>query len=221
LADTNVDSTPTNPARTRIILAVTALIFILLIFSCSGNSDTQDAPLDTNSIRTEAVATYASSLTKTLPANAGASPTPMAANPTETTPAVTFTLEPSPTANPCYNLLYINDVTIPDGTQMKAGEVFTKTWLVQNIGGCAWRAGSTLQNVGGEQMRGQTVTLSEAIQTGSKRELSVELVVPSGLNGLIQSSWRMADANGNFFGDTLTVNIVVGEIITPSATLKP
>jgi len=221
LANTSVEPTPKNPTRTRIVLAAAALILILLIFSCSGNTDTQDAPLDTNSIRTEAVATYASSLTETLPAGPIASTTLITATSAETPQAVNFTIEPSPTTNPCYKLLYINDVTIPDGTQMKAGEVFTKTWLVQNTGGCAWREGFTFRNVGGEQMRGQTVTLNEAIQTGSKRELSVQLVVPSGLNGLIQSSWRMADADGIFFGDTLSVNIVVGEIITPSVTLKP
>jgi hypothetical protein len=97
---------------------------------------------------------------------------------------------------------------------MKAGEIFTKTWLVQNIGGCAWRAGFTFNNVGGNPMRGNPVTLQEAIQTGSKREISVQLVVPSGESGLIQSSWRMADLDGNYFGDTLTINIMVGDAVT-------
>lgn len=70
-------------------------------------------------------------------------------------------------------------------------------------------------------MRGSTVTLTEAIQTGSKREISVQLVVPSGQNGLIQSAWRMADENGNFFGDTLSVNILVGSVTIPIATNTP
>ena len=70
-------------------------------------------------------------------------------------------------------------------------------------------------------MRGNTVTMTEAIQTGSKREISVQLVVPSGQNGLIQSAWRMADESGNFFGDTLSVNIFVGSIATPAATNTP
>ena len=104
---------------------------------------------------------------------------------------------------------------------MKAGEVFTKTWLVQNTGGCAWRPGFTFQHVGGDKMRGEIVTLTEAIPTGAKRELSVQLVVPSGFNGLIQSAWRMADEFGMFFGDTLFVTIQVGEIATPAATNTP
>lgn len=194
-----------------VLIALLAILGIIL-FSCTSNQTQQPDNIDTDLIRTQAVSTFASSLTETLVAV----PT-LFSSPTidvTSTPLVTVTLEPSPTTNPCYNLLYISDVSIPDGTQMKAGQVFTKTWLVQNIGGCAWRAGFTFQHVGGERMQGNTVTLTEAIQTGAKREISVELVVPSGISGLIQSSWRMADENGVFFGDTLIVNIIVGSTAT-------
>ena len=183
----------------------------ILLFSCGTNGSDQTDPVDTNALRTEAVATYASSLTETLVPAPTKSPTPNIVEPTATAPEITATLETPVTANPCYKLLWIEDVNIPDGTQMKAGETFTKTWLVQNIGGCAWRAGFTFNHFGGDPMRGSTVTLTEAIPTGAKRELSVELVVPSGVTGLIQSSWRMADENGIFFGDTLSVNITVGD----------
>ena len=186
----------------------------MLVISCSSND------VDLDAVRTEAVSTYASGLTESPVSSTQASPT-LEPVPTNTLELVTVTIEPSPTINPCYNLLYIDDVTIPDGTRMKAGEVFTKTWLVQNIGGCAWRPGFAFQHAGGEKMRGETVILTEAIPTGAKRELSVQLVVPSGLNGLIQSSWRMTDEFGIFFGDTLSVNIQVGEISTPATTSTP
>lgn len=191
-------------------------MFGVVLFSCSSNQPTDNADV----IRTQAVSTYASSLTETLVAVPTLFSTPTF-RPTVTSTAITSSPEPTATTDPCYNLFYIEDVTIPDGTQMKAGEVFTKTWLVQNIGGCAWRAGFTFEHFGGDSMRGNTVVLTEAIPTGAKREISVELVVPSGLNGLIQSSWRMADENGVFFGDTLSVNIVVGDITTPAVTNTP
>ena len=205
--------------KTRIISTLIIGVLLTLLFSCGTNSENPTDTLDVNAARTEAVATFASSLTKTLVAVPTTSPT-LTVEPTSTPLDVTGTVEVTPTANPCYNLLYIEDVTIPDNTQMKAGETFTKTWLVQNIGGCAWKPGFTFQHVGGDSMRGNTVTLTEAIQTGSKREISVQLVVPSGQNGLIQSAWRMADESGNFFGDTLSVNILVGSI-TPQATNTP
>jgi hypothetical protein len=197
--------------KTRLALILT-LILVALLFSC-GTNQTDSTYI--NLIRTQAVATYASSLTETLAPVSTAAPTlkvEQTPTPSIITATITTTPEATFTANPCYNLLWIEDVTIPDGTQMKAGEVFTKTWLVQNIGGCAWHAGFTFQNVGGDPMRGNIVTMQEAIQTGSKREISVQLVVPSGVNGIIQSSWRMADENGTFFGDTLSVNIVVGDV---------
>ncbi|MBL8100269.1 MAG: hypothetical protein JNK81_13890 [Anaerolineales bacterium] len=197
--------------KNKIIYISLLVILGALIFSCSTNPPEQN--IDFDSIRTQAVSTFASSLTETLVAVPTLSFTPVATFTITPTP-ITETPLPTATTNPCYNLLYIRDVTIPDGTQMRAGEVFTKTWEVQNIGGCAWRAGFTFQHVGGELMRGNTVTLTEAIPTGAKRQISVELVVPSGINGLIQSSWRMADENGVFFGDTLSVNIMVGSIAT-------
>lgn len=201
------------------IISLAAVVVVLaIIFSIGGQNSGQPQEVDLNAVRTEAVSTYASGLTESPESSPQASPTHEPA-PTNTLELVTVTIEPSPTINPCYNLLYIDDVTIPDGTQMKAGEVFTKTWLVQNIGGCAWRPGFTFQHVGGDKMRGETVTLTEAIPTGAKREVSVRLVVPSGFNGLIQSSWRMADEFGVFFGDTLSVNIQVGEVaVTATST---
>lgn len=207
----------------RILITIPLLIVGALLFSCGTNQTEQPAEqVDVNAIRTEAVATYASFLTETLAAESTPlfTPTPLliaTKAPTETT----STVEPSPTTNPCYNLLYIDDATIEDGTELKPGEVFTKTWLVQNIGGCAWRAGFTFRHVGGDLMRGNTVTLTDAIPTGAKREISVQLVVPSEQNGTIISAWRMADENGNFFGDTLTVQIVVNDPNAPTATPAP
>ncbi|MCE9645989.1 MAG: hypothetical protein K8S20_08320 [Chloroflexi bacterium] len=201
--------------RNKTDLLLPALTLAILLLSCGTNNSGQSDSPDANALRTEAVSTFASSLTETLAAVPAASPT-RTVRPSITFPAITLTPVTPPTSNPCYNLLWIKDVTIPDGTQMKAGEIFTKTWLVQNIGGCAWRAGFTFNNVGGNPMRGNPVTLQEAIQTGSKREISVQLVVPGGESGLIQSSWRMADLEGNYFGDTLSINIMVGDAATPT-----
>jgi len=206
--------------KPRLLSIILIGVLITLLFSCGTNSEDPADPADVNIVRTEAVATFASSLTETLVAVPSTSPT-RTVEPTFTPEEGTATVASTPTANPCYNLFYIEDVTIPDNTQMKPGEVFTKTWLVQNTGGCAWKPGFTFQHVGGDAMRGNTVTMTEAIQTGSKREISVQLVVPSGQNGLIQSAWRMADESGNFFGDTLSVNIFVGSIATPAATNTP
>ena len=103
---------------TSIILLIGVLITIL--FSCGTNAEDPADPADVNIVRTEAVATFASSLTETLVAVPSTSPT-LTVEPTFTPEEGTATLESTPTANPCYNLFYIEDVTIPDNTQMKPG----------------------------------------------------------------------------------------------------
>jgi len=209
----------------RIPIIILILILAAVLFSMLTNQTQQPPDVNTDEIRTQAVSTYASSLTETL----AAQPSPFVTPTWTSTPLIltatatpaTTTPEASSTPNDCFNLMYVEDVTIPDGTNLKAGETFTKTWLVQNTGGCAWRAGFTFQHFGGDAMRGNTVVLTEAVPTGAKRELSIQLVVPSGINGIIESAWRMADDTGTFFGDTLTVQILVGDVTTPAVTSTP
>ena len=207
--------------KTRIFTIIIILILGVFLFSYGTNSSDQKDTVDVDLVRTEAVETYVSSLTETVVAIPSASPT-LTIEPTSTPAAdITATLETPAKADSCFNLIWLKDVTIPDGTQLKPNEVFIKTWLVQNNGGCAWPPGFTFSHFGGDRMRGQTITLEEPIPVGAKREISIQLVVPSGQSGLIQSSWRMADTDGNFFGNTLSVNIVVGTFTTPSVTNIP
>jgi hypothetical protein len=207
--------------KTRILSISIILILVVLLFSCGTNNTQQTNNVDADALRTEAVETYAASLTQVLVVLPTASPT-LTAKPSATpTPEVTATLETPAVANPCYKLLWIEDRTILDGTEMKPNEVFTKTWYVQNNGGCAWAPGFTFSNFGGDPMRGQTIVFNEPVPAGAKRELSIELVVPSDQKGLLQSAWRMTDENGTFFGDTLTVNIQVGTVATPTVTKAP
>ncbi|MCC7118095.1 MAG: hypothetical protein IT310_06175 [Anaerolineales bacterium] len=191
-----------------------AIYFLSLILIACANQRATSAPdLNGDAIRTQAVETFASALTETLVALPVASPT-LTSLPSFTPAPVTETSAPEITANPCYKLLYLKDLTFPDGAHLKNNEVFTKTWEVQNNGGCAWAPGFALKHVGGESLRGEPLILTEPIPVGLKYKLSIELVAPSGQNGLVQSSWRMADANGVFFGDTLTINIIVGNSVT-------
>lgn len=203
--------------KTKILPILASLISGVLLFSCG----TKTTPVDVDAIHTEAVKTHIASQTEVLVALPPDTPTPTAESSATPTLDVTATLETPAVANPCYKLLWIEDRSIPDGTQMKPNEVFTKTWYVQNNGGCAWAPGFSFVNVGGDPMRGQPLALEEPVPAGAKREISIELAVPSGINGLIQSSWRMADQDGNYFGDTLTVNITVGDVSTPAVTATP
>ncbi|HKY54652.1 MAG TPA: NBR1-Ig-like domain-containing protein, partial [Anaerolineales bacterium] len=120
-----------------------------------------------------------------------------------------------PTAAPvggttgCYGLRFVSDVTVPDNTTMTPGQTFTKTWKVLNAGTCAWDAGFKFAFVGGEQMGGTTQTLASSVAAGSTFDISVPMTAPS-KTGTLRGNWRMSTAAGQFFGDEVYVQIVVG-----------
>jgi hypothetical protein len=118
----------------------------------------------------------------------------------------------------CYNLTYVDDVTIPDDTQMTPGQTFTKTWRVNNNGSCAWAPGFKFSLVSGDAMGGQTLTLSQSVGAGATTELSVAMTVPTGKTGTIRGDWRMATDKGEFFGEPIYVQIVVGGGSAPTNT---
>ena len=206
--------------RKNLLIFTSIAGFLLVSCGNGGSGQPSGGADDADAVRTQAVSTYIAGMTETLAARPEASVTPTSL-PSFTPAPATETPNNPKTENSCYDLLFLSDKTIPDGTFMKPNEVFTKTWLVQNNGGCAWAPGFTFSNVGGDSMQGEIITLKEPIPVGAKRELSIQLVVPSGKIGLIQSSWRMANADGNFFGDTLSVNINVGGVTTPAFTATP
>jgi hypothetical protein len=199
----------------QIILTLGAI----LIASCGGGNVPEATPtLSVNQIQTSAVSTFASALT--LTAVSAPTNTPAATQ----TPAPTLALLATSTLSglttpavpvsgvattSCYGLTFVSDVTIPDNTQMTAGRSFTKTWKVQNSGSCAWDAGFKFQNTGGDAMGGSTVTLPASVASGATYEISVPMTAPS-RSGTIRGNWRMSTGTGQFFGDEVYVQIVVG-----------
>ncbi len=209
--------------KTKVFSISAILILSMFLFSCGTSEPTK---LNVDAFHTEAVETFVLSLTQTAEAIPTVSSTPTIEATITLTPTESGEPSATPTKNLCYELLWIEDITIPDGTTMKPGEVFTKTWLVQNNGGCAWAPGFIFSNVGGDAMRGEAVKLVKPIPVGLKYELSVEMVVPSGIYGTIQSAWRMSYEPDKYFGDTLSISIIVEDpnkksTPTPAATSTP
>ena len=98
----------------------------------------------------------------------------------------------------------------PSGTTVKAGDVITKTWKVQNTGSCDWNYNYALVIVSDENFRSTWSKIGKVISPGNWSEISVILEVPNH-DGTFTGSWRLADAGGNAFGATLSVSIVVVE----------
>ncbi|KPJ88324.1 MAG: hypothetical protein AMJ53_16980, partial [Gammaproteobacteria bacterium SG8_11] len=83
--------------------------------------------------------------------------------PPETAPPIPPASEPTPTNTPvdtavptattiCDLAGFITDVTVPDGAEADPGQHFTKTWRLQNNGGCTWTSGYDVVFTSGDQM---------------------------------------------------------------------
>jgi Ig-like domain-containing protein len=120
----------------------------------------------------------------------------------------TPTVNPSSLGAGCNNLRLISDETIPAGTVLKPQEVFTKSWKVENNGTCDWVYLYHFVFVSGDSMGGGSDRLGKVIPPGKWTQISLGLEAPK-LEGNYTGTWRFADQDGNPFGSTLTVSIVV------------
>jgi hypothetical protein len=98
---------------------------------------------------------------------------------------------------------FIADITYPDGTKVHAGESFTKTWRIKNVGTCTWNSDYQLVFDNGDSMGGpsyQRLTDSH-VAPGETLDVSVEMIAPGTL-GTYRGNWKFQDPYGNIFGLT-------------------
>jgi len=121
---------------------------------------------------------------------------------------------------PCDLAVFVQDVSIGDGTQLFPGAEFTKIWRVKNVGLCTWTRDYALVYVGGDQLGTVTVVwFDRFVHPGETVDLSVNLVAPQKA-GEYQGYWQMRDDGGVLFGtglqqnDSLWVDIIVTNIGT-------
>lgn len=132
------------------------------------------------------------------------------------------TLAVTQNANCKDSAILLRDVTIPDDTNIKAGEKFTKTWEFQNVGDCNW-VGYTIQFDSGDEMSApQSAPVPDTAPKGIV-QVSVNLTAPT-VDGTYQGNFTLHNTNGNsiFIGTEkiFWVKIVVGNLNpqTPSAS---
>jgi Ig-like domain from next to BRCA1 gene len=193
-----VVATPTtDPNLIYTAAAQTADARLTQIFQ-STPSVTPVTPSPTfDATQTAAVQTASSVLTQV----AAVSPTPQGT----TVPTA------APTVNPAdERALFVADVTIPDGTVIGSGAAFVKTWKLQNAGTTTWSTSYALVFVSGDQMGTVTsVALTQSVAPGQQVDVSVNMVAPTA-DGTYQGYWKLKNASGQFFNDSVYVQIKVG-----------
>ncbi|MCC6298397.1 MAG: hypothetical protein IT314_03810 [Anaerolineales bacterium] len=183
-------------SKTR-CFAGTFLAVLLILSGCNlpSNAPATEAP---DAIQTNAALTVESLLNQSTPFN---TPTLPSAPPTNTVvapPTValpTATSQPLPSATPnCDLAQFVKDVTIPDGSNFNAGDHFTKTWRLKNIGTCTW-TGYALVFDSGDAMSGASPISIGTVASGQEVDVSVNLTAPSS-NGTYRGYWRIRNASG-------------------------
>lgn len=214
----------------RLILSVQTLMMIgaLLLSACGATPAdlTPTLAVNPDEIRTQAVGTFSSDLTATALAAPTNTPMPTStvaptiAAPATSTGGVVFGSPVAPATASCYGLSFVSDVSIPDNTPVTAGQSFTKTWKVKNSGTCAWDAGFKFAFTGGDAMGGTTYTVPASVAGGAVTDISVAMTAPN-KTGTIRGNWRMSTASGQFFGDEVYVQVVIGGGSAATNTSSP
>jgi hypothetical protein len=133
-----------------------------------------------------------------------ASPTVQEITPTFTNtplPATATPIPATPTASvPCDAAKFVKDVTIDDGTILKPGQTFKKTWRLKNVGSCNWTSDYSIVFVSGNSMGGpSSAKINATVKPGEMIDLSVDLTAPS-QTGDYTGNWALRNASSTIFG---------------------
>ena len=136
---------------------------------------------------------------------------------------------PSPTSTPVIYMPTRSAATLPPPTQAPAcenrmlldededalgkiyvspGTKFLQEWVVTNYSSCNWDEQYHLFFVSGSQMGAPDYVEIPHIPIGSKGKISIELTAPTE-PGEYRSEWKLFGSDNRFFGESLTVEIIV------------
>jgi hypothetical protein len=216
----------------RLLIILCALPFVLI--SCKrSQSEPTSSTLAPDAVRTAAAqtadaryrATVAISPTNTPlpPLNTAESTQVIAATqsvtatvlvqPTQATPTPTGMPVPSLTPTAMVGndqAVFTGKETVPDGTDFAPGTKFTKSWQFINKGQTTWTGAYSFVFVSGEQIGGPaSVAVPIEVPPGAVVDIQVELMAPA-KSGSYKGWWRLRNPAGQFFGDSVYVQISVG-----------
>ena len=121
---------------------------------------------------------------------ATATPLPPTSTPVPTATAVSY----------CDWVIFVRDVTIPEGTKFAPGETFTKTWRLKNRGTCTWTPDYMLVFTSGDSMGNTTaIRLPGNVAPGQSVDVSVTLTAPTRRGDYI-GYWMLRNPSGQLFG---------------------
>jgi hypothetical protein len=122
------------------------------------------------------------------------------------TPAgvITNTTTPLPGPPGCTVSAQLASENPPDGTLLKPGEYFWKTWSLENTGTCRWDSTYKLVYWSGDLMGGLTsYPLPEEVAPGETKDISIYLKTPD-TEGTFTGYWTIKTPWNTYFGTGLS-----------------
>jgi hypothetical protein len=193
-------------------LAIIAFL-LFAVLGCNFPKNNPTATQDTGLVYTVSAQTLEAEITRitiegsptppilpTLPPVVSTNTPPL---PTQTPLPSTDTPVSSPTATliACDNLEFVDDVTIEDGTEVSAGELFQKVWRLKNVGSCTWTSAYDLVFDSGAQMGApdsQQLTTG-TVEPGQQIDVAINLVAPDD-PGKYRANFKLRNDSGFVFG---------------------
>ena len=142
------------------------------------------------------------------------------------TPFIPPTLEPSapktasqtqsaaraqpPTPQPACsdNLVFIDDLSIKDGTVFPPGAQLDKRWKVENAGTCNWDQRYRMKLIAGSELGVPAEQALFPARSGSQAVIRIIFTAPVE-PGNYRSAWQAYSPQGDPFGDPFFIDIVV------------
>ncbi|MBW8011601.1 MAG: hypothetical protein FVQ83_10235 [Chloroflexi bacterium] len=112
------------------------------------------------------------------------------------------------------DLVFIDDVTIPDGTTFGPGAQIDKSWLVSNAGTCNWGNGYTLRLSAGPNMGASAEHALVPARSGSETEIGITFTAPTAPGDYL-SKWQAFNPAGEPFGEEFFIDITVDLSLAP------
>lgn len=96
--------------------------------------------------------------------------------------------------------VFLQDVTVPDGTAFRPGTPFTKTWRMRNASSCDWGFGYALVHESDSLLGSVSRVSVSPTPSNANVDISVPMVAPA-QPGTYTSTWRLQDPQGQWFGN--------------------
>jgi len=110
---------------------------------------------------------------------------------------------------------FVRDVTVPDGSTLRAGQRILKTWAIKNIGKDFWPRDTKLVFVSGQLSPVEEVQpLVPLAAPGEIVEVSLQLRMPD-KPGRYTGYYRLSHGDGVRFGNRIWLDVAVSDSLLP------